>query len=30
MYYITFVEISQTIQKQLGFKIELITLVAVI
>lgn len=28
--YITFVEISQTIQKQLGFKIELITLVAVI
>ena len=30
MYYITFVEISQTIQKQLGFKVELITLVAVI
>ena len=30
MYYITFVEISQAIQKQLGFKIELITLVTVI
>ena len=30
MYYITFEEISQTIQKQLGFKVELITLVAVI
>lgn len=30
MYYITFVEISQTIQKQFGLKIELITLLAVI